>query len=125
MPSGCANCSTSTSPRRTASCGSKSSIPQPFSDVEDRAVAFGLQAVPLDSEGEQVYFGLAGTNSTDDQQVIAFFSPERERFLEYDLTKLVHSLAFPKKTVVGLISSLPLEGDTAAMMQGRPASRWR
>ncbi len=95
--------------------------PQPFSDVEDQAVAFGLQAVPLDSEGDQVYFGLAATNSTDDQQVIAFFSPERERFLEYDLTKLIHSLAFPKKTVVGLISSLPLEGDMAAMMQGRPS----
>jgi ABC-type uncharacterized transport system involved in gliding motility auxiliary subunit len=95
--------------------------PQPFSDVEDRAVAFGLQGVPLDAGGEQVYFGLAATNSTDDQQVIAFFQPERERFLEYDLTKLVHSLAFPKKTVVGLISTLPLEGDMTAMMRGRPA----
>ncbi len=95
--------------------------PQPFSRVEDQAVAFGLQAVPLDSEGDQVYFGLAATNSTDDQQVIAFFSPTRERFLEYDLTKLIHSLAFPNKTVVGLISSLPLEGDMTAMMQGRPS----
>jgi ABC-type uncharacterized transport system involved in gliding motility auxiliary subunit len=95
--------------------------PQPFSDVEDRAVAFGLQGVPLNAGGEQVYFGLAATNSTDDQQVIAFFQPERERFLEYDLTKLVHSLAFPKKTVVGLISTLPLEGDMMAMMRGRPA----
>ena len=33
--------------------------PQPFSDVEDRAVAFGLQSVPLDIQGEAVYFGLA------------------------------------------------------------------
>ena len=95
--------------------------PVPFSDAEDRAVAFGLQGVPLDTQGEQVYFGIAATNSTDDQQVIAFFQPERERFLEYDLTKLVHSLAFPKKTVVGLISTLPLEGDVMAMMRGRPA----
>jgi ABC-type uncharacterized transport system involved in gliding motility auxiliary subunit len=95
--------------------------PMPFSDAEDRAVAFGLQGVPLDVGGEQVYFGLAATNSTDDQQVVAFFQPERERFLEYDLTKLVHSLAFPKKTVVGLISTLPLEGDMMAMMRGRPA----
>jgi ABC-type uncharacterized transport system involved in gliding motility auxiliary subunit len=94
--------------------------PLPFSDLEDRAVAFGLQGVPLDVQGEQVYFGLAATNSTDDQQTIAFFQPERERFLEYDLTKLVHSLAFPKKTVVGLISTLPLEGDMMAMMRGRP-----
>jgi ABC-type uncharacterized transport system involved in gliding motility auxiliary subunit len=94
--------------------------PAPFSDVEDRAVAFGLQGVPIDQGGEQVYFGLAATNSTDDQQVIPFFQPERERFLEYDLTKLVRNLAFPKKTVVGLITSLPLEGDMMAMMQGMP-----
>jgi ABC-type uncharacterized transport system involved in gliding motility auxiliary subunit len=95
--------------------------PEAFSDVEDRAVAFGLKGVPLDVQGEQVYFGLAATNSTDDQQVIAFFAPERERFLEYDLTKLIHSLAFPKKTVVGLMTPLPLEGDMMAMMRGRPS----
>jgi ABC-type uncharacterized transport system involved in gliding motility auxiliary subunit len=94
--------------------------PVPFSDTEDRAVAFGLQGVPMDQGGEQVYFGLAATNSTDDQQVVPFFQPDRERFLEYDLTKLVRNLAFPKKTVVGLITSLPLEGDMMAMMQGMP-----
>ena len=95
--------------------------PQAFSDVEDRAVAFGLKGVPLNQEGEQVYFGLAATNSTDDQQVIAFFAPERERVLEYDLTKLIHNLAFPKKTVVGLMTTLPLQGDMMAMMRGRPS----
>ena len=94
--------------------------PQPFSTVEDRAVAFGLQGVPLDQGGEQVYFGLAATNSTDDQQIVPFFQPERERLLEYDLTKLIHSLAFPKKPEIGLITSLPLEGDIMAAMQGRP-----
>src|SRR3982074_2946557 len=72
--------------------------PRPFSEVEARAVAFGLQAVPLDQQGEQVFFGLAGTNSTDDQQVIAFFAPERERLLEYDLTRPVHNLAGPNRT---------------------------
>jgi ABC-type uncharacterized transport system involved in gliding motility auxiliary subunit len=94
--------------------------PEPFSSTEDRAVAFGLQGVPVDQGGEQVYFGLAATNSTDDQQVIPFFQPDRERFLEYDLTKLIHSLAFPKKTVVGLVTSLPLEGDYMAALQGQP-----
>jgi ABC-type uncharacterized transport system involved in gliding motility auxiliary subunit len=95
--------------------------PLPFSDAEDRAVAFGLQAVPLNSQGEQIYFGLAGTNSTDDQQVIPFFSPERERLLEYDLTRVVHALAVPKRTVVGLISSLPLDGEPMAAARGRPS----
>ncbi|HEV2303766.1 MAG TPA: Gldg family protein [Stellaceae bacterium] len=95
--------------------------PQPFSRVEDQAVAFGLQGVPLDQQGDQVYFGLAGTNSTDDQQVIPFFSPQREHFLEYDLTKLVHNLVFPKKPVIGLITTLPLEGNVMAMMRGEPS----
>jgi ABC-type uncharacterized transport system involved in gliding motility auxiliary subunit len=94
--------------------------PQPFSPAEDRAVAFGLQGVALAQGGDQVYFGLAATNATDDQQIIGFFQPERERFLEYDLTKLIYSLAFPKKTVVGLLSSLPLEGDFEAAMRGAP-----
>ena len=94
--------------------------PLPFSAVEDRAVAFGLQGVPLDQGGEQIYFGLAATNSTDDLQTIPFFQPEREQFLEYDLTKLIHSLAFPKKPVIGLITDLPLEGDMMAAMQGQP-----
>ncbi len=93
--------------------------PQPFSDAEDRAVAYGLQAVPLNDQGEAVYFGLAGTNSTDDQQVIPFFDPERERFLEYDLTRLVHALANPKRTVVGLMSDLPLVVDPTAALQGK------
>ena len=93
--------------------------PQPFSDAEDRAVAYGLQAVPLNDQGEAVYFGLAGTNSTDDQQVIPFFDPERERFLEYDLTRLVHALANPKRTVVGLMSDLPLVVDPTAVLQGK------
>lgn len=94
--------------------------PEPFSPVEDRAVAFGLQGVPLDQTGTPVYFGLAGTNSTDDEAIIPFFQTDRERFLEYDLTKLVAGLANPHKTVVGLATQLPLEGDLMAAMQGRP-----
>jgi len=94
--------------------------PEPFSPEEDRAVALGLQGVPLEQGGEKVYFGLAATNSTDDQELIPFFQPERERFLEYDLTKMIHAIARPKRTVIGLASDLPLEGDFAAAMQGQP-----
>lgn len=96
--------------------------PQPFSTVEDRAVGFGLQGVPIDQGGEQVYFGLAGTNSTDDEEIIAFFQPERERFLEYDLTRLINKLSKPKQRVVGLISSLPLDGEMTA--PGQPPEPW-
>lgn len=92
--------------------------PEPFSDTEDRALAYGLQGVPLNQGGEQVYFGLAGTNLLDDQRTIAFFQSDRERFLEYDLTKLIYELSGPKRAVVGVMSSLPLEGDPRMMMMG-------
>ncbi|MGQ0664368.1 MAG: GldG family protein [Pseudomonadota bacterium] len=85
--------------------------PPSFSDEEDRAVALGLQGVPVNQAGELVYFGLAGVNSSDKEEAIPFFQPERERFLEYDLTKLVFNLATPKKKAVGLLSSLPLQGE--------------
>src|ERR1700759_3727473 len=47
--------------------------PEPFSDTEDRAMGYGLQGVPLDQGGTQVYFGLAGTNQEDDERTIPFF----------------------------------------------------
>ena len=95
--------------------------PTPFSDVEDQATAAGLQAVPLEQGGETVYFGLAGSNSTDDTETIPFFQRDREKFLEYDLTRMVQALAFPKKKVVGLLSSLELQGDPMAQMRGQPS----
>ena len=84
--------------------------PEPFSDSEDRAVAAGLQGIPLNDSGDLGYFGLDGANSTDDRASIPFFTTERETFLEYDLTRIVHTLANPERTVVGLMSPLPLGG---------------
>src|ERR1700761_8652227 len=95
--------------------------PEPFSDTEDRAMAYGLQGVPLDQGGTQIYFGLVGTNLEDDERTIPFFQAERERFLEYDLTKLVYDLSNPKRPVIGVMSSLPLDGDPRAMMMGQSA----
>lgn len=84
--------------------------PQPYSDEEDRAAQFGLRAIPLGTPGESVYFGLAGTNSTDGKAVIEFFQPQKEEFLEYDVARLIHQLAEPKRRTVGVISSLPMSG---------------
>lgn len=99
--------------------------PQAFSDAEDRAVAAGLRGARLNSEGDQAYFGLVGTNTLDNTETIAFFTPDRERFLEHDLTKLVYSLSNPKKKVVGLMSGLPIEGQPGnPMMGGRPVPAW-
>ncbi|MFH5926936.1 GldG family protein [Roseomonas xinghualingensis] len=96
--------------------------PEPFSETEDRALAYGLQGVPLDNAGDQVYFGLVGVNLLDDERTIPFFQPDRERFLEYDLTRLVHELSNPTRPVLGVLSSLPLNGDPRAMMMRVPGA---
>jgi ABC-type uncharacterized transport system involved in gliding motility auxiliary subunit len=94
--------------------------PEPFSETEDRAQALGLQGVPVDQSGEQVYFGLVGSNLLDDERTVPFFQPDRERFLEYDLTRMVWELSNPRRPVLGVLSSLPLNGDPRAMMMRQP-----
>jgi ABC-type uncharacterized transport system involved in gliding motility auxiliary subunit len=85
--------------------------PLPFSEDEDRATSLGLQSVPVSAAGDKVFFGLAGTNSTNGQAAIPFLQPDKEAFLEYDVAKLIHELQTPKKPVVGLISGLPIAAD--------------
>ena len=75
--------------------------PVPFSEDEDRAARFGLQPITL-GIGQSLYFGLAATNSVGDQEVIEIFNPDRERFLEYELARLIYSLARPDRVVVGV-----------------------
>ncbi len=82
--------------------------PQPYSEDEDRATGYGLQAVPAGQNGEKIFLGLAGTNSTNGKSVIPFLQPNKESFLEYDVAKLIHELTQTKKTIVGMISSLPI-----------------
>jgi ABC-type uncharacterized transport system involved in gliding motility auxiliary subunit len=84
--------------------------PKPFSEDEDRAVAFGITPYRA-SSGDQVFFGLAVTDSTDGSATIKTFSPEREAFLEYDLTRLVAQLGTRGKPVIALFDSLGLYGN--------------
>ena len=105
--------------------------PKPFSEDEDRAAEFGLQAVPMGARNESLYFGLAGTNSTDGREVIGFFQPDKEEFLEYDVASLIHRLGNPKKPTVGLMSALPVDASVrpdvrphaAGLGQHRAAAR--
>ena len=83
--------------------------PAPFSEEEDQAAAFSLQAVPVGASGESLYLGLAASNSLDDVQAMPFLQPSREQFLEYDLAKIMSTLGNPRKKTIGLLSSLSME----------------
>ncbi|HEY5102236.1 MAG TPA: Gldg family protein, partial [Steroidobacteraceae bacterium] len=82
--------------------------PQPFSEDEDRASELGVRSTALGGSNGSLYFGLAGTNSTDGHAAIEFFDPSKEEFLEYDVVKLIHELGNPKKPVLGWLTSLPM-----------------
>ncbi|HSS64873.1 MAG TPA: Gldg family protein [Gammaproteobacteria bacterium] len=99
--------------------------PEPFSQEEDRAVGYGLRAAPVNNREDMFFFGLVGTNSVDDEEIIPFFTREREEFLEYDVTKLIHNLIEVKQPVVGLLSSLPVEGQgPRAALRGLTSPPW-
>jgi ABC-type uncharacterized transport system involved in gliding motility auxiliary subunit len=96
--------------------------PQAFSDDEDRAGEFGLQSLQSGG-GDALYFGLAGTNSTDGRSAIPTFQADREEFLEYDVAKLINELGTPKKPVIGLLSTLGMQGQFNPMT-GQMGDPW-
>src|SRR5690606_13729619 len=82
--------------------------PEPFSEEEDRATRFGVE--PMTVGGRSVFFGLAGTNGVGDEAVIPVLDPNKESFLEYDVARLIYSLANPEKSVLGLLSGVQMSG---------------
>jgi len=94
--------------------------PEPFSEEIEEAEAYGVQGIALDDN--IIYLGMVGFDETNRLEVIAHFSEERERFLEFDLAKIVYLLSQQNKTKVGLISALPMRygtGGAMAFLQGR------
>ncbi len=83
---------------------------------EEKATAAGLTPQVSQQGGEQFFFGLVVTQA-DQQKNIPAFAPQREQFLEYDLSKLVYSVQQINKPKLGLITSLPLQGTSPQEMQ--------
>lgn len=89
--------------------------PKPYSEAEDRATAYGIDSF-TGAGGERLFFGLAATNSTTGRETISVFSPDREPFLEYDLTRLVSELGRRGKPVVALYDGIGLSGNMMMRM---------
>lgn len=96
--------------------------PVPFSEAEDEAALAGLQGVPVGSRGDVVYFGVRVKNDAGAEEVIAFMQPDREAYLEYELTKLISSLSKSALPKVGVYSGIDIQGGFDFMTrQSRPA----
>lgn len=84
--------------------------PEPFSEEEDEAVSLGLQGVPIQGGSATLYFGLSGEDVNGRVTVMPFVQPDREAFLEYDISQMIYTLSHPDKVIVGLLSALPITG---------------
>lgn len=92
--------------------------PEPFSEDEDLATEFGIQAVPVSQGGRAIYFGLvvaqaenAATNPVGRAaETMPLIRPDQEQFLEYEFMKLISKVNQPDLQVVGLLTELDIDG---------------
>ncbi len=105
--------------------------PRPFSEEEEQALRLGLRRFPI-TEEESFFFGLAVQTQFGVEKTIPFFSPDRQNFVEYDISYLIDTAITRQKTRVGVMSSLPVMGDDVSgymaqmmRMQGQqPKPAW-
>jgi ABC-type uncharacterized transport system involved in gliding motility auxiliary subunit len=93
--------------------------PEPDTPEEERATTAGIEAQTPPNGAEPFYFGLVATQA-DQQKAIPALAPQREQFLEYDLSELVYGVQQIDKKKLGLITSLPLQGTPGNPMMGQP-----
>ncbi|MBU2704787.1 Gldg family protein [Zooshikella marina] len=97
--------------------------PEPFSESEDKAAEYGLQAVPTSLGGPEVYFGLAATGDSGNREVIEFFQLDKEEFLEYDISKLIYAASQKEKPKLALVAGLQVDGGFNPMTR-QPSQPW-
>jgi len=91
--------------------------PKPDSDAEDSANLDGIEGQNLNLT-DKIYLG-AVVSCLDAKTVLPYLSPDRENLLEYDLSRAISSVANPKKSVIGVMSALPVMGREAQPMMMR------
>jgi ABC-type uncharacterized transport system involved in gliding motility auxiliary subunit len=97
--------------------------PEPFSEAEDQANQFGLTAANLGAAGDAIYMGLAASNALGEQKTIAFFDPQKESFLEYDISKVIYQLSDAEPVKVTILTDLSITGGQNPMT-GQAEPQW-
>lgn len=83
---------------------------EPESDAEASAIMDNIQPNLLPS-GEKCYFGLT-VSYLNRNSTIAFLTPNGKKTIEYDITRSIYDVTRPKKPSIGIISLIPVMGDT-------------
>jgi ABC-type uncharacterized transport system involved in gliding motility auxiliary subunit len=95
--------------------------PVPDSDAEDSAKLDGIEGQGR-LDGEPIYLGVS-VSMLDQKEALPFLSPDRERLLEYDLSRAISRVMTPSKPVVGVMSALPVSGQPMNPMMMRMGQR--
>jgi ABC-type uncharacterized transport system involved in gliding motility auxiliary subunit len=95
--------------------------PEPDSDAEDSARLDGVEGQQTRT-GEKVYLGLS-VGMLDQKQAISFLAPDRERLLEYDISRAIARVMTAEKPIIGVMSPLPVLGQANPMMQMQQQQR--
>lgn len=82
--------------------------PKPDSDAEDSANLDGVEGQML-SSGDKVFLGMA-IEFVGKKVALPFLSPDRERLLEYDLSRAISGVLTDEKPTIGVLTSLPIFG---------------
>ena len=97
--------------------------PEPDSDAEDSAQLDGIEG-QLTNTGEKFYLGLS-IAFLDQKAAIPVLAPDRERLLEYDITRGIAQVGESKKPVVGVMSALPVMGRSLdPIRKQQPMEAW-
>ena len=97
--------------------------PEPDSDAEDSAQLDGIEG-QLTNSGEKFYLGLS-ISFLDQKAAIPVLAPDRERLLEYDITRGIAQVGETKKPVVGVMSGLPVMGRSLdPVRKQQPSEPW-
>jgi ABC-type uncharacterized transport system involved in gliding motility auxiliary subunit/ABC-type transport system involved in cytochrome c biogenesis permease component len=83
--------------------------PQPDSEAESAATLNGIEGRP-GPNGDKVYLGLSVT-LLNEKFVIPFLAPDRDRLLEYDISRAISRVASQSRPVVGIMSGLQIFGE--------------
>ena len=94
--------------------------PNPDTEDEDKAREDEIRGMQVNTEGENLYLGLA-VQCLQQKEVLPFLNPQEETSLEYQVARAISKVSRNKKSVVGVMSSMPIMGnqDPMAAMRGQ------
>jgi ABC-type uncharacterized transport system involved in gliding motility auxiliary subunit len=97
--------------------------PEPDSDAEESAALDNVEGQTTNN-GEKFYLGLA-VSFLDQKSAIPVLTADRERLLEYDITRSISQVSQAKKPVVGVMSHLPVLGRSLdPVKKQQPTEPW-